>query len=160
MIITHYDVSESYVNSKDFEAGALYYCNDTGNIYLDSIVESKRVSIAKDIVVLATESDKPLAPIPNKLYCVTSTGKTYLYYNGEWVNTNRSQLHFDGITVPIGIDGYTITDSRINVNDTGVFVPDLSVKDLCVSSTVTCSAGSAKIVVSAAYPIIGEVIIN
>ena len=159
-MITRYDVSESYVNSKSFEPGALYCCNDTGNIYLDSVAENKRVAVAKDVVVLAAESDKPLAPIPNKIYCVVSTGRTYLYYNGAWTTINRAQLHFSGITVPTGNNGYTLRDTRITANDTGIFVPDLSMKDLCTSFTVTCSLGSAKIVITADYPIVGEVIIN
>lgn len=158
-MIIHYDVTESFLKTKNFESGAIYYCNDTGNVFLDSFTEGIRIQVSRDIIPIATEADKPIAPLPNKLYCVIATGTLCIYYDGTWVNLGRPQIHFANVVVPAD-SALEIIDSRIISADSALFVPDLSVADLCTNSTATCSDGKVTISVTASFPIIGEVIIN
>lgn len=87
MIITHYQYSaENMLESKSFEEGALYYIEDTQNVYLDPVGGSERIKIANDIKILAAESDREelLSPVPGKMYFVLETSKYYIYYNETW----------------------------------------------------------------------------
>lgn len=87
MIITHYQYSaESMLDNKAFEEGALYFIEDTQNVYLDPIGGTERIRIANDINILASETDREglLAPIPGKMYFVLETSKYYIYYDGTW----------------------------------------------------------------------------
>lgn len=46
MPVKYYQVQiESSLVSKDFEEGALYFCEDTGSIYLDPVGGNKRISV-------------------------------------------------------------------------------------------------------------------
>lgn len=158
-MVVHYDITETYLANKTFEAGAIYYCNDTGNVFLDSVTEKTRIQVSRDIIPIATEADKPIAPLPNKLYCVMATGTLCIFFNGAWVNLGRPQIHFANVTVPAS-SALEISDNRIISADKAVFIPDLSVADLCTKSTAICSDGKVTISVTASFPIIGEVIIN
>lgn len=159
-MIKYYDITESELESKEFESGSLYYCSDSGNVYLDSEKESSRKKMNNEIIVLGTESNRLgiLAPLPGKLYCVLETGSMYLY-NSSWVKLGSKELLiFDNILVENGT--LTIQDNRIMQEYTGIFVPDLSVIDLVSYVTVTCSNGSAIIKLTSSYPIPGSLKIN
>lgn len=158
-MVVHYDITESYLTNKKFESGAVYYCNDTGNVFLDSVTTKSRIQVSRDIIPIATEADKPIAPLPNKLYCVIATGTLCIFFNGTWVNLGRPQIHFANVTVPAK-SALEITDSRIISADKAVFIPDVSVADLCTASSTNCSDGKVTVSVTADFPIIGEVIIN
>lgn len=164
-MIQFFDVAKSQLANKDFEAEALYFCNDTGEIFFDSKQENSRVQVGNEIVILSKESDRTalLAPIPEKLYLVVDTGRSYLYTDGSWIAIgSSSQIHFsnqvltsDGTSATL-----TISDNRIKATDTATFVPDLSVIDLATNVKATCSAGSVIVTATAKYDIPGEVVVN
>lgn len=151
-----YDITKNDLGKKAFEQEALYFCTDTGEIFLDSIVEQRRITMNSSVTLV---TELPLAPIPNKLYCMVNTGLLYVYYNSNWVSLgSRPHIHFDNIIVENGT--LTISDSRILASDTGKFTPDLSVADLASNIRVVCSAGSVKITLASSYPIPGNLVIN
>lgn len=158
-MIAYYDITESNLNSKSFEAEAIYFCNDTGRIFLDSIVTESRIRISNEIVIVSTPGSLPLAPITDRIYFVLSDTSIRMYHGGEWVIfSKRSQMTFLNITTNNG--SATITDSRIKAVDTGVFVPDPSIADLVTASSVTCADGSATVSVTSSYDVFGTVLIN
>ena len=162
-MIKFYDVTESSLDRKAFEAENLYFCNDTGAIYLDSKIEKTRIRIASDIIILATESARTslLAPISNKIYCVLGSGRLYIYSDGNWISLGGagSQIVKSNIEVP-NSGTLTITDDNIKSYNTGKFYPDLSVSDLASNISVVCADGSATITLTASYPIIGNLVID
>lgn len=161
-MIKFYDVTESSLEKKAFEAENLYFCNDTGAIYLDSKIEKTRIRIASDIIILATESARTsiLAPISNKIYCVLESGRLYIYYDGNWISLGGDgQIIKSNIEVPTS-GTLKITDANIKSYSTGKFYPDLSVSDLASNVSVTCADGSATITLTSSYPIIGTLIID
>lgn len=155
-MIKFYDITEQLLSSKDFEAESIYYCNDTGNIYLDSINENKRVLISNDVVVV---SEFPLAPIPNKLYINLNTVGIYIYSTNGWVSLTKNELYFYNILVSQGTS-YVVNNSEISNSDIGEFIPDSSVADLVTSSNVTCTNGKATITVQSNYDIFGTLVIK
>ena len=87
MIVIHYQyATESVLENKAFEEGALYFIEDTGSFYFDPVGGTKRVRIANDVNILATETDRAnlLTPIPGRLYFVLNTCKQYVYFGGSW----------------------------------------------------------------------------
>lgn len=159
-MIKFYNITESELNSKQFESESLYYCYDTLNIYLDSPVDNKRLRMSTDTIVLATETDRNniLAPLPYKIYCVLSTGSLYIYTNGGWNRLGGSQFIIKNVLVENGT--VTLKDDRITDIDKAVFYPDLSVVDLATNVTATCSKGTVTVTLTSNYPILGTVMIN
>lgn len=159
-MIKFYDVTESALKNKEYDAETLYFCRDTGALYMDSVEEGARIQIASEITVLGTENARisMLAPVPAKLYVVIESGSIYFYSNG-WIKLGRrEQLHFSNVLVQNG--SLTITDSRIADGDTAVFVPDLSVLDLASNISASCTTGSVTVTLTADYDIPGEIIVN
>ena len=159
-LIKFYDVTESALTNKKYEAESLYFCTDSKKIYLDSVESGERVQIASEIIVLGTEAERTsmLAPVPEKLYIVLESGSIY-FYSSNWVKLgHKEQFHFPNVVVEGG--SLKITDSRISASDTAVFVPDLSVVDLASNISVNCAAGSLTVTLTADYDIPGEVIVN
>ena len=161
-MIKYYDTTESALSSKAFEAEALYYCTDSGRIYVDSLRSQERVEAGNSIIILSTESSRSslLAPIPNRLYCVLETGMLYIYSDSVWKSLgSRPQIHIKNVTVSNGT--LTREDARILASDTAVFIPDLSVEDLVTSCSASCQAGKVVVTLSpTTYDIMGEIIIN
>lgn len=156
-MIKYYEITKGELEKKAYEEGSLYYCYDTSDTYLDS-ASNGRICIAKDII-LTTEANKPLAPQPERLYVMIDTGTLWIHYNNAWVQLGRkAQIHFCNVTVTGGT--LTISDSRISATDTAVFIPDISVADLCSAISVTCAAGSLTVRLTSSYDIFGEVIVN
>lgn len=159
-LIKFYDVTESALMKKEYDAETLYFCRDTGKLFMDSVEEGARIQIASEITVLGTENDRTsmLAPVPAKLYVVLESGSIYFYANG-WIKLgHKEQFHFPNVVVQNGT--LTITDSRISAGDTATFVPDLSVIDLASNISVSCTTGSLTVTLTADYDIPGEVIVN
>lgn len=160
-MIQFYDVTESALSKAGFSEERLYFCTDTGNIYLDSMLDGRRVAIARDIIILGTENERTsmLSPVPDRLYCVIGSGSIYIHHGGVWVKLgSREQIHLNNLVVTGG--NITVSDNRILAGDTAIFVPDASVADLVSSSSATCSDGSVTVSVESDYEIFGEVIIN
>ena len=156
-MIKYYEITKGELENKAYEEGAMYYCYDTSDTYLDS-VNNGRISIAKDIII-STEANKPLAPQPERLYVMVDTGTLWIYFNNAWVQIGRkAQIHFCNVTVSGG--SLVITDSRILASDTAMFVPDMSVADLCSDISVVCEEGKITVTLTSSYDIFGEVIVN
>ena len=157
-MINFYDIPRSELDSKPFEEEALYCCNDTGEIFLDSKASRVRIQISSGIIMCA--SSLPLAPIPNKLYIVVKTGTIHAYIDDSWVNlSDRPQIHFKNIVVGKN-STLIIEDDRILETDTAIFVPDLSVADLATQFGVSCTNGSISITSACYYDLPGTVIVN
>lgn len=158
-MIKFYDVTENDLKNKEFEAEALYYCTDSFNVYLDSLLEGKRVKIS-DVIILSDESARSslLAPLPNKIYCVLSTGSLYIYNNSVWNKLGASQFEISNVVVENGT--LTVSDSRITEVNTAQFCPDLSVIDLASDISATCTRGSVTVRLTSSYPIPGVIKIN
>lgn len=158
-MINRYNISKSELDSKAFESGALYVCTDTGDMYLDSPVTNSRITVSNNIIILSKESDKPLAPIAEKVYLVQETGSQYMYLNGKWYRIGGGQLAFFNVIVPA--NGFVnVSDSRITNTDTATFYPDASIADLVTASTCTCSDGSVKVACTCSNTAFGTVLIN
>lgn len=159
-MITFYNITESELATKAFEAEALYYCSDTLNVYLDSPVELTRKRMSTDTIILADETARNniLAPLPYKIYCVLSTGSLYIYTDSQWNRLGASQFDIHNVVVENG--SLTVADDRITEVDTAAFYPDLSVVDLASNITATCSKGSVTVKLSSNYPIPGIIKIN
>lgn len=163
-MIKYYDITEDELETKEFEAGALYYCTDSCNIYVDSANDNTRHKMSNTLIVLGTETDRTdlLAPIPNKLYCVLSTGIIYLYTTSGWIVIKgvTVNIQIGNIVVESGESSLTVENSSITSTCVGTFIPDSSVADLVTSSQVVCGDGSAVITVVSDYDISGTVYIN
>lgn len=159
-MIKYYDITENVLESKTFERDAVYYCTDTGNIYVDSPLEGARKKMSSDVVMVGTESDRAnlLAPIPYKIYCVLSSGTMYIYYNSKWNRLGAAQFEIHNVVVDNG--SLTVSDPRIISGDEAEFIPDLSVIDLVSDISATCSDGSVKVTLTSSYPIPGTIKIN
>ena len=159
-MIKYYDITENALKSKPFESEAIYYCTDTGNVYVDSPLEGTRKKMSSDVIMIGTESDRSmiLAPIPYKIYCVLSSGAMYIYYNSKWNRLGVAQFEICNVLVENGT--LTISDPRIISADEAEFIPDLSVIDLASNISATCSNGSVKVTMTSNYPIPGTIKIN
>jgi len=167
--VIHYfqDCLSSELNSLPIVPGTLIYCRDSGENWYDTL-EGDRIAVSKYVVVFATDAERLdyLDMSSDILYVVAATRKLYIY-NAGWICLNESisdTFYFDieNLEVPTGSTGLTVTDSRIKATYTGTFAPIASLIDLYKGATVTCSAGSATIVLdnTTAYPIIGSVKIS
>lgn len=159
-MVIHYDITEAELTSKPFEAGAMYFCNDSGNLYIDSVAEQSRTIMSSEVKIIGTETERSniLAPIPNKIYCVLDSGNMYIYSGGAWVRLGATQFEISDVV--LDASPATINDSRIRSANTAVFVPDLSVRDLVTINSVSCANGSATVIYTASYPITGRLIVN
>ena len=159
-MIKYYDIAESALSSKPFEAESVYYCTDSGAVYVDSLAEGTRKRMSKDVIILSSESDRTsiLAPIPEKIYCVIETGSMYIF-SSSWVRLgSRPYICFDNVIVENGT--LTVEDERIKATDTAIFTPDLSVIDLASEVKATCSDGFVTVTLVSSYPIPGRVNVN
>ncbi len=162
-MVKYYDIAESDLSSKPFEAEALYYCTDSGNIYFDSPLESERKQMSTDTVILKTDDDRTglLAPIPNKIYVVLETGALFMYNGGNWIKLTESRPQFELSNILVKAGSHTIIDARIKATSKARFVPDLSFNDLVTTSDVKCVDGSLTITITpATYNIVGRVIVE
>ena len=161
-MIKHYDLTESDVSAKPYEAEALYYCTDSKNIYFDSPTEGERIKMSSDTIIIGTEAEreKILAPIADKIYVVLDSGTLYIYSSTNgWINLGGNTFEISDVLVSGGTK--TITDSRVRSTSSAEFVPDLSVADLVTSCSVACSNGSLTINISpSTYKIIGRLIVR
>lgn len=160
-MIKHYDLTESDVSAKPYEAEALYYCTDSKNIYFDSPVEGKRIKMSSDTIILSTETERKaiLAPIADKIYIVLNSACMYIYSGGSWISLNQTEFEISNVEVSSG--KATVTDSRILAGHTAKFIPDPVIADLITSSSVTCSAGSASVTVApTTYKFFGRLLVG
>lgn len=160
MIIKYHDLTESEVMSKSYEAGCMYCCSDTGNIFFDSVLDGSRIQLGRDVIICTS---LPLAPVSNKLYCNISDGTINTYVDNGWVvfgggGSSKQQIHFNNVVISDGV--LNIQDSRIMATDSAVFTPDLSVADIAGTITVSIAAGSITVTSDSTYDIPGEVIVN
>lgn len=166
MIYRFQDCLSSELSSLEFYAGTLIYCRDTGECFYDT-PNGERVPVSKYVRFFATEAERTscLDFDTSILYIVTATKKMYVYAGG-WVCLNpdiRTAFYFDieNVEVPTGSTGLSVSDSRITTSCTGNFVPLPSLNDLFGSATVTCTSGSAKIVLADTnYKMIGTLKIS
>jgi hypothetical protein len=144
-LIKHYDLTESDVSAKPYEAEALYYCTDSKNIYFDSPTEGERIKMSSDTIILSTESERKnmLAPIADKIYIVLNSASMYIYSSGKWIALNQTEFEVSDVHIIAG--GAIVMDARIMAGHTAKFIPDPSIADLVTSATVTCRSGSAVI---------------
>lgn len=160
-MIKYYDLTESDVSAKPYESEAIYYCSDSRNIYFDSPTEGERIKMSSDTIILSTESERKsiLAPIADKIYIVLDSACMYIYSGGKWTALNQTGFEISDVQVSNGIA--TINDSRILAGHTAKFIPDPSIADLVTSSSVTCTAGYASVVVSpATYKFFGRLLVG
>lgn len=94
MMVKHYQYeTESELNNKPFEEGAMYFIKDTQRIYLDPIQTGSntedRIPISSDLIIVATSSelDSILSPIPGKMYFVLETSKYFINHGGVWYSS-------------------------------------------------------------------------
>ena len=164
-MIKFYDVTQSALestNGKTFRSESLYFCSDTGKIFLDSKLTGARVEIGCDLKILAKETDRTnlLAPIPEKIYCILESGRMYIYTNSTWIALGGGgQIIKKNLTVP-STGTLVVTDAGIKATDKGTFTPDLSVDDLASDISVVCEAGKATITLTSDYDIIGDLVIS
>lgn len=167
-MIKFYDVTQSALestNGKTFRSESLYFCSDTGKIFLDSKLTGSRVEIGCDLKILAKETDRTnlLAPIPEKIYCILESGRMYIYTNSTWLALGGGgQVIKKNLTVPVeeGTGSLVVTDAGIKATSTGVFTPDLSVDDLASDISVVCETGKATITLTSDYDIIGDLVVS
>ena len=160
-MIKHYDLTESDVSMKPYEAEALYYCTDSKNIYFDSPTEGERIKMSSDTIILATEATRRslLAPIADKIYVVLDSACMYIYSGGNWIRLNQTEFEISNVEVNAG--RATVNDSRILAGHTAKFIPDPSIADLITSSSVTCTAGHASVTVSpTTYKFFGRLLVG
>lgn len=87
MVISYYEIpAETVLKNKAFEAGALYWCIDTGKVFLDSETQNSRIEMSNSSIFLDTENmrNSILAPIPNKFYFIKENSKLYVYNEKGW----------------------------------------------------------------------------
>lgn len=153
-MIKHYDLTESDVSAKPFEAEALYYCYDSKNVYFDSPTKRQRIKMSSDSIIIGTEAERRsiLAPIFNKIYIVLNTGCQYIYNGEKWVSLNRVQFEIPNIELTEAMTFFddrkltsTIIDDRIISGHTCIFVPDSAISDLIEKSYVNVGDGYAYI---------------
>lgn len=162
-LIKFYDITKSALEKAEFNAGVLYVCNDTKQIFLDSDNTKERMEINPSIMLV---SSLPLAPIPNRLYCDVTNKKLYIYNVDSWIELgggSSAHKHVYGITID------STNKTTVEVSDCksvwkGVFYPDDNLSDLVTSSTVTCANGSITVNIvrkntTSTYPITGEAIL-
>ena len=160
-MIKHYDLTESDVSAKPYEAEALYYCTDSKNIYFDSPTEGRRIRMSSDTVILSTETERKnmLAPIADKIYIVLNSACMYIYSGGKWVAL--SQTEFEVSNVQIDSGSAIINDSRILAGHAARFIPDSSIADLVISNTVTCEDSKAIVTVTPTnYKFFGRLLVG
>lgn len=143
-MITFFNITESMLDTIPFTEDSLYYCSDSGNVYLDSPLEGARKKMSIDTIIVDTEASRAaiIAPLPNKIYCVLETGCMYIYTGAKWNRLGTGQFTISNVSVTLP-DSKMISDSRITNVDKGEFIPDFSVADLVTSSSVTCNSGYA-----------------
>ena len=160
-MIKHYDLTESDVNAKPYEAEALYYCTDSRNIYFDSPAEGVRIKMSSDTIILPTEATRKsiLAPITDKIYIVLDSACMYIYSGGKWVALNQTEFEISNVKVTAG--RAVISDDRILAGHTAKFIPDSSIADLVASSSVICTAGTATVnVTPTTYNFFGRLLVS
>lgn len=88
-MIKFYDITQDTLNNKEFEDGALYFCNDTLMMYYDSPSEGKRICINSDIIQVQDEQEfsNILSYIPNKFYFCQREGSLYYVDIGDGAYT-------------------------------------------------------------------------
>ena len=159
-MIKHYDLTESSVKAKPYEAEALYYCTDSKNIYFDSPTEGERIKMSSDTIILSTEAERKniLAPIADKIYIVLNSASMYVYSN-KWIALNQTEFEISNVQVSAGTA--TVNDSRILAGHTAKFIPDPSIADLVSSNTVTCDSGKATVTIKpTTYKFFGRLIVG
>ncbi len=160
-MIKHYDIYESELKNKPFEAEALYYCTDSLNVYLDSPGENKRIKVSSsDVILLSTEADRTsmLVPLKGKIYAVLASGRLYIY-DTDWITLGSTAFEIPGPLVVESGTPLTVTDSRVKSTNSATFIPDLSVADLVSANSCTCTDGKVTVTLTADYPITGRLII-
>lgn len=86
-MITFYEVTaESILKTTPIQPGALYWCIDTGKVFLDSETQNTRIEMSNNSIFLDTEVQREsiLAPIPNKFYFIKENSKLYVYNEKGW----------------------------------------------------------------------------
>ena len=160
-MIKHYDLTESDVLAKPYEAEALYYCTDSKNIYFDSPTEGERIKMSSDTIILSTEYERKnmLAPIADKIYIVLNSASMYIYSSGKWIALNQTEFEVPNVQISAG--SAIVTDTRILAGHTAKFIPDPSIADLITSNSVTCTAGRATVTVNpTTYNFFGRVLVG
>lgn len=160
-MIKHYDLTESDVSAKPYEAEALYYCTDSKNIYFDSPTEGERIKMSSDTIILNTEAERKsmLAPIADKIYIVLNSACMYIYSGGKWLALNQTEFEISNVQVSAG--SAIVNDSRILAGHTAKFIPDPSIADLITSNSVTCAAGKATVTIRpTTYKFFGRLLVG
>ena len=77
---------ESTLDTLPFKAGSIYVCDDTGHVYMDSVIEEKRVLLTGSTIVVPDEDTRQALenPVQNKLYFVEETELFYIFLGYKW----------------------------------------------------------------------------
>lgn len=160
MIVKYYDTDQDKLASKEFDAGAIYYCTDTGDMYIDSVQKNTRIKIGGG-GSLKYCSSLPLTPEADTLYYRTNDGNLYIYTNGGWITLNtREQIRIPDVVIE---NGSGCVNGLFNPDTIScVFIPDSSISDVCATSSFVCAYYSDKILIftNCPYTLFGELVIN
>lgn len=87
---------ESSLGITPFKAGSIYICDDTGHIYLDSIIERKRILLTGSAIVILDENTREelTNPVQNKLYFVQETESFYIFLGDKWYIISNGTSNF------------------------------------------------------------------
>lgn len=112
---------ESTLSVIPFKAGSIYVCDDTRHIYLDSVIEERRILLTGSTIVVPNEDTRKelTEPVQNKLYFVEETELFYIFLGYKWyvVSSGTSnpnggsggESSGDGSGGTSGGDGTTVT---------------------------------------------------
>ena len=174
MIISYFDITKSQADKLPVKPGQLIFCNDTGDIFLDTDA-GVRKSMKDNVHFIATETARRnmLAPISNTIYAVLDSGKMYLYTGTDWTPLGSNNVVFlsNVILEPASWTGsgssYTIAveDAKIKYWHSAELAFDLSVADLAETHAISVSKVEAgKITLAATskptYPLFLDIVLS
>lgn len=108
---------ESSLDITPFKAGSIYICNDTGHIYLDSIIERRRILLTGSAIVILDENTREelTNPVQNKLYFVQETESFYIFLGDKWYIISNGTSNFS-------INRTSESAVTVTADDNGSFV--------------------------------------
>ncbi len=174
MIIKYFDITKSQADKLAVKPGQLIFCNDTGDIFLDTNA-GVRKSMKDNVNFIATETARRnmLAPISNTIYAVLDSGKMYLYTGTDWTPLGSNNVVFlsNVILEPASWTGsgssYTIAveNAKIKYWHSAELAFDLSIADLAETHAIAVSKVEAgKITLTATskptYPLFLDIVLS
>lgn len=108
---------ESSLDITPFKAGFIYICNNTGHIYLDSIIERRRILLTGSAIVILDENTREELTnhVQNKLYFVQETESFYIFLGDKWYIISNGTSNFS-------INRTSESAVAITTDDNGSFV--------------------------------------